>query len=286
LKGELGLAAERFGDAVALRCRAVGSLLVNRTLGLGSDAPVTRELLREIVGSYAENSIEHFWIQPAACAEPPELDSWLEGIGLVRYRRPWDKFVRGPEPPPAIRTSLCIREVGPDDAAEFAGIFLRGFELPETLRPMFAAIVGWPRWTTFMAYAGDKPAAAAALYVNGRLASLAGAATLPEFRCRGAQSALMSVRISRAIAAGAEVIATETGALRAGEPNHSYRNMLRAGFRVAATRENYGPAGTTWQTAAAGQNNAASRRNAALTPSLPDAGADSARTRRPAAGAD
>jgi hypothetical protein len=33
LKGELGLAAERFGDAVALRCRAVGSLLVNRTLG-------------------------------------------------------------------------------------------------------------------------------------------------------------------------------------------------------------------------------------------------------------
>jgi GNAT superfamily N-acetyltransferase len=68
-------------------------------------------------------------------------------------------------------------------------------------------------------------------------------ATLPEYRRRGAQTALLAARIAAAAAADCTVLATETGESIAGEPNPSLANIRRAGFTQACSRLNYAAKG-------------------------------------------
>jgi N-acetylglutamate synthase-like GNAT family acetyltransferase len=66
---------------------------------------------------------------------------------------------------------------------------------------------------------------------EARIAALFGTATLPEFRQRGVQSALIALRLHEASKAGCEyaVVSTNPG-------SGSQRNMERRGFRVAYTK--------------------------------------------------
>jgi hypothetical protein len=50
---------------------------------------------------------------------------------------------------------------------------------------------------------------------------------------------LLAARIDAARAAGAISLATETGERVPGEPDQSYRNIVRAGFREAYLRANW-----------------------------------------------
>ena len=60
-----------------------------------------------------------------------------------------------------------------------------------------------------------------------------------EHRGKGAQSAILAARIEAAAAAGCEIVTTETGAPRDGQPGPSYRNIVRAGFEPHYVRANY-----------------------------------------------
>ena len=109
---------------------------------------------------------------------------------------------------------------------------------------------------SYVAYDGEAPAGAGALFVHerpslGRVAGLGPAtlparagwlgfgATLPAFRGRGGQSAILAARIEDARQQGCATVETETGELQDGRPSSSYRNILRAGFREAGVRPNY-----------------------------------------------
>ena len=70
-------------------------------------------------------------------------------------------------------------------------------------------------------------------------ASYGFAATLPEHRGKGAQSALLAERIGRAAELGCDVVVTETGEQRDDRPSNSYRNILRAGFSEVAVIANW-----------------------------------------------
>jgi len=72
--------------------------------------------------------------------------------------------------------------------------------------------------------------AVGSVFCNGECADMFGAATLPEGRGRGAQSALLTVRARAARAAGCRWLVAETGAEGPSGHNTSLRNMLRAGF--------------------------------------------------------
>ena len=89
------------------------------------------------------------------------------------------------------------------------------------------------------AWAGDEPAGAGALHLDGEAAWLGVGATRPQFRRRGAQAAVLAARIDAARAAGATMLATETGERVPDQPSTSYRNILRAGFREAYVRANW-----------------------------------------------
>ena len=81
-----------------------------------------------------------------------------------------------------------------------------------------------------MALAGDEPAGAAAVWIDGEAAYFGFAATRPQHRGKGGQGALFAARIERALAAGCTRLVTETGERRDDGPGNSYRNILRYGF--------------------------------------------------------
>lgn len=64
-------------------------------------------------------------------------------------------------------------------------------------------------------------------------------ATLESHRGQGSQSAIFARRIRAAADLGVKLLITETGEELPDRPNPSYRNMLRAGFRLAYPRQNW-----------------------------------------------
>ena len=74
-------------------------------------------------------------------------------------------------------------------------------------------------------------AGGAALAIHRGVCGLFGASTLPNFRNRGVQTALLDSRISWAVERGCDL------AVSIAQPGSvSHRNIERAGFRVAYTR--------------------------------------------------
>ena len=81
--------------------------------------------------------------------------------------------------------------------------------------------------------------AGGALFVKGDVGWLGIASTLPAYRPRGAQGALMARRIRDGADLGCRWLVTETGEDTPHHPNPSYHNMLRTGFSLAYRRPNY-----------------------------------------------
>ena len=110
-----------------------------------------------------------------------------------------------------------------------------------------AQLIGRRNWHIYLAVANGVPVAAAGFFVEADVGYLAFCATRPEFRRHGAHRLLIQPRIDAAVDVGCRWLATETGfPLTADEPNPSYENMLWAGFRPVAIRDNYSPPGTAW----------------------------------------
>jgi GNAT superfamily N-acetyltransferase len=80
-----------------------------------------------------------------------------------------------------------------------------------------------------------------ALFVRDGLGWLDFGATRPRFRRRGSQGAIMAARLRLARDLGCRRTFTCTGVAAANDPQHSYGNILRMGFRKSVIRENYAP---------------------------------------------
>ena len=100
--------------------------------------------------------------------------------------RLWDKLVRDASPAPQADTDLRVDVVGPELADAFADVVLARFGMPPQLHGFVAAQTDTPGWTTYGAFDGDRLVGVAALYADGDIAALSGAATLPGAGGRGA----------------------------------------------------------------------------------------------------
>jgi GNAT superfamily N-acetyltransferase len=134
---------------------------------------------------------------------------------------------------------IAVAETG--DAKAFAEVATIGFGMPPQWRPWLAASVGRAGWRHYLAWKDSKPVACAALFVRGDAGWLGVATTVPAARGRGAQGALLARRIEDGLALGCRWFVTETGEETPERPNPSFRNMIRAGFKVAYHRQNYMP---------------------------------------------
>ena len=121
----------------------------------------------------------------------------------------------------------------------FGRILNEVFSFPHEFDEIASSAVGRKEWVTFMAFDGDKIAGSAAVCITGENAYLAFANVLPEYRRRGIQGELLSRRIDAARERGVKWIFVDTAETSEENPNPSYWNMLRHGFRLLYNRPNY-----------------------------------------------
>lgn len=131
--------------------------------------------------------------------------------------------------------SLEIRSLKKDEFDLFASIYVAAFGLPafiqDGIKQNNEVLFEVPGWEFYVAYKNEVPVGIAVLYVQGELANLAAAATLPAYRNMGVQSELLQKRVEIAIEKGARYITSE-----AAYGTGSHRNMERAGLRLAYTK--------------------------------------------------
>lgn len=226
------------GSATCLICRGIEpAMMFRRAVGLGVGGPTSEAELDDVL-EHMNGCGERYAVPVAPHSQPAALAAWLEGRGLTAGYA-WMKFRRSCAEAPRAKTELEIRVVGAELGDAFGRVVAEGFGLPPAVAPWVAAIPGRERWVCVMAFEDAAPVAAGAAYVSGEYAWLGFGATLPAYRRRGAQSALLARRLDEAAARGAQVAVTETGERLPDKPSHSYRNILRAGFEEAYLRQNY-----------------------------------------------
>lgn len=233
-----GASVERTPLGCLLLAPAADLLLFNRLIGCGLDAPADRAALRECLARVRAIGIRSFGVQLSPAAHPAELASWLEGEGLA-VRDRWTKAVRAAGPVATDPAWPRVTRASIDDADAVARITCASFGMPDARAPWIASLVGRPNWRHYLAWDGDGPIAAAALFIDGAVGWLGVAGTLAAARRRGAQRALLSARLIDGAREGCRWFTTETDEQTPSRPNPSFRNMMRAGFEVAYQRENF-----------------------------------------------
>jgi hypothetical protein len=239
LAGRLGLRYVPVGRAGAVVAAGSDVPLLNRAIGLGLLAPADDATIDRVAGLWAGSGLTCL-VQVTPHAETPALRAALEARGL-RPLDAWAKVWRDDAPAPAAATDLRVEAVGRERAEDVARILCAGFGLPEAVGGLFASVLERDGWRAYLAFDGDEPVATGSLFVHGRVGALQAAATLPSHRRRGAQGALVARRISDGLALGCRLFAAEATEDRPEDPNPSYHNLLRAGFRLAYLRRNYVP---------------------------------------------
>ncbi len=216
------------------------AIVINRALGFGLTTTETKENMLAVVDAYRAAGVERFFVQIHPDAAPGNIGDWLIDAGLEKARG-WQKFSRGREAPPPITADLRIEEIGPEHGEAFGRICCDAFDFGDAAVPWLARLAGRPDWYIFVAFVDDEPAGVGTLYAKDGIGDIDLGATAPQFRGRGIQQAILSRRIECALDLGCREIVTCTGVAVPGDPQHSYANIKRAGFRETYVRDNYAP---------------------------------------------
>jgi GNAT superfamily N-acetyltransferase len=236
VRAAIGVETRAIGQTRLLLCPGVDNLQFNRLCGLGVFEPTQGADIDQAVTAFERAGVKDWVIQFAEGAEGVEFAA--SSHNLTPHQRTWAKFARDDAPAQIAATDLSVREIGPEDAQAFGQTAAKSFGLPEIVGDWLAALPGRNKWRCYAAFYGAEPVAAGALFTDGPNAWLGIGSTLEAYRGRGAQPALLALRIEAAREAGCTILSTETGIPHPGEPAPSFRNITRAGFLLAYTRPN------------------------------------------------
>ena len=130
---------------------------------------------------------------------------------------------------------VVVREVGPDNAKLFIDTVAKGFAEVAPITPALLEVmdgfVHSEGHHVFLAYVDGTAAGGGSAFTFDGVAGMFGASTLPEFRGRGVQQALLAARLGWAARHGCDLA---KGITLPGSVSH--RNHERFGFRVFYTR--------------------------------------------------
>ena len=205
-----------------------------QTFGLGMFAELTPKALDEIERFFTERGAETMH-EVCPFAGTATLDFLCRRgyrpfeISNVMYRT----VEKSSE---ALSPSISVRMVSNKEAQLWSSISARGWthdhpEFEGFVRGLGEVCVARENSPCFLAEIDGIPGAAGALIVHEGVALFGGAATVPEFRRRGLQAALLHERMRYAAEHGCDIamMVAEAG-------SSSQRNAERKGFRVAYTR--------------------------------------------------
>ncbi|GIP35266.1 N-acetyltransferase [Paenibacillus sp. J2TS4] len=130
---------------------------------------------------------------------------------------------------------ISIRKLRSDEFLLYGELHCLGTGLSADGAPYVAennrVLYGRPGWSFFIGQVDGIPAGVGVMYAQGNIASLTFAATLPDYRRRGLQSALILRRMREARQLGCYLVVGQ-----AAYASSSQNNMERAGMRLAYSR--------------------------------------------------
>src|SRR5688572_14359821 len=159
----LGIDIAEVGGGVALSAPGTTSFLVNRAIGVRTDAAT----LIEVAEHFRARQIARFFIHARDVSIA--TDDAAARAGLARYPRAWLQLARGDAPAAALASTLRIDDASADDLAAAASIYCGAFDLPASFEPVVAALAGRPGWHAFVARDGDLPVGLGLLRVDGHI---------------------------------------------------------------------------------------------------------------------
>ena len=207
---------------------------VTQALALGLHGPVTKEefdRLEEFFFSRKEA------VRVETC--PIADGSLLELYGQRGYRvKEFSNVMARPleashawEPAAGVEISLAAREELSLWTLTVSQCFAEHFPVTEEMLGVMKMFALGRNTECYLARIDGRVVGGATLSLRGKTAGFFGAGTLPEFRNRGVQTALLHTRMQRAAEAGCDLAVS-----LALPGSHSQRNITRMGFRTLYTR--------------------------------------------------
>ena len=225
----------RFGRVWAIKSKVIATPLFNRVLGV---RPGDENAIPDILEWYRQDGLP-FQVEIVPLLANSALLRSLANQGL--YQSGFHAALYGVpdlDAPWNEDNGVSVEKVGASGMAEFAETYVEGFEIAGPHSPDRESSVNrvmqeysQPGWTCYIARMGGEPVAVGALFVMSGVASLAAAGTIPMFRGKGCQSALIAARMAEAARLGCDLVVGH-----AGIGTVSQRNMERAGLRIAYTK--------------------------------------------------
>ena len=214
----------------------------NKVVGLGFGGVPGEAALDAIELAYAARKAA-VQVELAHMADP-QIAVVLTGRGyrLVAFENVLGRQLRGDETPPR-PDGVEIRRCGDDDLDTWLDVVVTGFAHPDDQG--VATHEDFPREIieraerdfvaagalTYLARRDGVVAGGGGLRMTDGVAQLVGAATAPEHRRRGVQSALLATRLADAAEAGCDIAVVTTA-----PGSKSQQNVQRQGFHFLYTR--------------------------------------------------
>jgi ribosomal protein S18 acetylase RimI-like enzyme len=223
----------------------------NKIIGLGFEGPLDEAALAEVERAYDARQAE-MRVELATLADPPvgalltrrgfALAGYENVLGLALDAVVVDSLTLAREAD-AVRGVIVSRVDG--DPLTWIETVADGFGHPDhfdgppptesfdrqAIVDVFTASSGAPGMALYLARLDGEIAGGGAVRISDGLAQLSGAATLPAFRRRGVQSALLRARLLDAARQGCDLAVVTT------EPaSKSQQNVQRAGFALLYAR--------------------------------------------------
>lgn len=199
---------------------------LTRVVGAGVNGPVDPAEIEAVARFYAERHADAVY-ELCPLADEAFLSHLQDrGYRVAQFQNTLVLHLTQPPAPPTAALGLTRAEDWAHWTAQ--GFFSRSDVSAEevSIGHAFARIA-----QTYVAEIDGQPAATAALWLHDEVAFFLADATLPAYRGRGLQQALIQQRLIDALAAGAKYATAATAV-----NSLSQTNYLRSGFRVLYTK--------------------------------------------------
>ncbi|HEU4412247.1 MAG TPA: GNAT family N-acetyltransferase [Polyangiaceae bacterium] len=239
--GAAGPLVAPIGGGVATFVRP-GSPL-NKLAGVGFEGPLDGALLEAIEAEFLRRG-SALQAEVSALADPAVLQALARrGYALVGFENVLGLRLAAAAPATAPGGAVSVSPAGPGEERAWREALVDGFGQPDGSRPeretfsrealgvVFDDVARARGLRRYLARVDGAVAGGASLRVFEGVAQLSGAATLPAFRRRGVQTALLAARLADAARAGCDlaVVTTEPG-------TKSQENVMRQGFSLLYAR--------------------------------------------------
>jgi len=230
---QIGAAVEHVAGGFAVYCGANSP--ITQAVGLGLDGPV---------GDVEMDRLEEFYwsrreavrVETCPLAHASLIDHFgRRGYRVTEFSNVMARQLDAGEAWPAPVRGVTIKRIGSNQIDLWTVTVAQGFAesspVPQEMLDVMGMFARGAASECFLARIDEEIAGGGALALRNGLAGLFGASTLPAFRGRGVQTALLQTRLARAAEAGCDL------AVSFAPPGSiSQRNIVRQGFRVLYTR--------------------------------------------------